>query len=347
MKLLAVADTFVPRDVFESALARFADRAGVRIVTLDEGILLVPSTPSERRIHEYLGHPRQLVAALTDEEVLVVHGAPVTDAVLDASPNLRLVCCARGGPVNIDVAAATERGIPVVIAPGRNADAVADLTLAFMIMLARGLPKAQRYVAATEQIGASNYEGAQFFGHELGGHVLGLIGFGNVGSRVAARALSFGLSIEVYDPFVDPARIEAPGVAVAGLEELVSTSDFVSLHLRVTPENRDFFGPPLFSLMKPSAYFINTARDSLVDEMSLYHALVSGGIAGAALDFLKAPPTPTPTPLRLLDNIVVTPHIGGATYEAGYRGVDIVARQIERYIAGQRLENVCNGVASG
>jgi D-3-phosphoglycerate dehydrogenase len=304
----------------------------VTVITLDEGQTLVPATASEGRIHEYLGHPRQLVDALTDQEVLVVHGAPVTDAVLDASPHLRLVCCARGGAVNVDMAAATERGITVVVAPGRNADAVADLVLCFMVMLARGIPKAQRYVAATEQIGASNYEGAQFFGHELGGQVLGLIGFGHVGTRVARRALSFGTSVLVHDPYVEPARIEEHGARVAGLEELVSSSDFVSVHVRVTPETRDFFGQALFSLMKPTAYFINTARDSLVDEMALYDALVSGRIAGAALDFLKSPPTPTPIPLRLLPNVVVTPHIGGATYEAGYRGVEIVAKQIESYI---------------
>jgi D-3-phosphoglycerate dehydrogenase len=132
---------------------------------------------------------------------------------------------------------------------------------------------------------------------------------------------------------------------VAGLEEVVSTSDFVSLHLRATPENQDFFGARLFGLMKPSAFFINTARASLVDELALYHALTSGGIAGAALDFLKAPPTPTPTPLRPLENVVVTPHIGGATYEASYRGVELVTRQIERYIARQRVENVLNPAA--
>jgi D-3-phosphoglycerate dehydrogenase len=345
VKILGVADSFVTRDMFERALSRLAAVADVRVVMLNEDAVLTPSTPSERRIHEYFGHPRQLIAELTDEEVLVVHGAPVTDAVLDASPRLRLVCCVRGGAVNVDVEAATARGIPVIVAPGRNAEAVADLTLAFMVMLARGIPRAQRYVATHEHIGVSNFEGAQFFGHELGAHILGLIGYGRVGARVATRALSFGMSVAVYDPYVERSRIEAPGITVARLEKVVSTSDFVSLHLRATPENRDFFGARLFGLMKPSAFFINTARASLVDEMVLYHALTSGAIAGAALDFLKAPPTPTPTPLRLLENVVVTPHIGGATYEAGYRGVELATRQIERYIARQRVENVLNPAA--
>lgn len=339
MKILGVADSFVTRDMFERALAPLR-AAAVRVITLDEEHELRPSTPSERRLAEFFGHPRQLSAALSDEDILVVHGAPVTDAVLAASPRLRLVCCARGGAVNVDVDAATDRGIPVVVAPGRNAEAVADLALAFMIMLARGIPQAQRYVATTDQIGVSTFEGARFFGHELGGHILGLIGFGHVGSRVAARAQAFGMPVQVYDPYVDPAQIEASGVTVRGLEELVATSDAVSLHLRATSDNSDFFGARLFGLMKPSAFFINTARDSLVDESALYDALVTGRIAGAALDVLKA--SLTPTPLRLLDNVVVTPHIGGATYEASYRGVEIVARQIERLIAGMRLEHVLN-----
>ncbi len=342
MKILGVADSFVPEDMFERALAPLSGSASIRIIRLDEDEVFTPSTPSERRIHEYFGHPRQLVDALTDEDVLVVHGAPVTEAVLAASPHLRLVCCARGGAVNVDVDAATERGIPVIIAPGRNADAVADLTLAFMIMLARGIPRAQRYVASTETIGLSTFEGAQFFGHELGGHTLGLVGYGNVGSRVAARARAFGLSIQVHDPYVDAAAIAADGVAARDLEDLVATSDYVSLHVRVTPETRGFFGQRLFGLMKPTAYFLNTARESLVDEMALYEALTSGRIAGAAVDFLKAPPTPTPTPLRLLDNIIVTPHIGGATFEAGYRGVAIVAQQIARFIHGERPAHVLN-----
>ena len=342
MKVLGVADSFVTREMFERALAPLRGSMTVRVITLDEEGVLRPSTASERSLAEYFGHPRQLIAALADEDVLVVHGAPVTDAVLDASPRLRLVCCARGGAVNVDVAAATARGIPVAVAPGRNAEAVADLTLALMIMLARGIPRAQRHVASTDQIGVSNFEGAQFFGHELGGHVLGLIGYGHVGSRVATRAHSFGMAVQVYDPYVDGAAVAASGVTVSALEELVASSDVVSLHLRATSENRDFFGARLFGLMKPTALFINTARDSLVDELALYDALVSGRIGGAALDVLKSPPSPTPTPLRLLDNVIVTPHIGGATYEACYRGLEIVAAEIGRFATGTRLANVLN-----
>lgn len=313
-------------------------------MTLDEEDRLVPTTPSERRIREYAGNPRQLVDALTDEDVLVVHGAPVTDAVLDASSRLKLVCCARGGPVNVDAVAAAERGIPIVTSPGKNAESVADLTLAFMIMLARGISRAQRFLLEGGQLGLSTFEGARFFGHDLGSHVLGLVGYGNVGSRVARRALAFDMVVRVHDPYVEASRIDAPGIVASDLEEVVAMSDFVSLHARATPQNVDFFGASLFARMKPGAYFINTARESLVDEAALYDALASGHIAGAALDVLKGAPDGAISPLRQLENVIVTPHIGGATYETSYRGVDMLARQIERDIAGQRLENVYNGV---
>ena len=136
--------------------------------------------------------------------MLVVQGAAVSDAVLAASPKLQLVCCARGGPVNVDLAAATARGIPVVTTPGKNADAVAELTIAFMIMLARRMPEVLRHVEGGGEFGHDNYEGAHWFGHDLAGHVLGLVGFGQIGRRVATRAQAFGMSVVVCDPFVAP-----------------------------------------------------------------------------------------------------------------------------------------------
>lgn len=331
LKILAVGDSYVTPAYFEHGLARLRDRARVRVIALDEQETLSPSTPSERRIHEYAGHPRQLVDALDDEEILVVHGAPVTDAVLDASSRLQLICCARGGPVNVDAVAAAERGIPVLTSPGKNAEAVADLTLAFLLMLARGIPQAQRFLLDGGQLGRSTFEGAQFFGYELGGRTLGLVGYGHVGRRVATRALAFGMTVMVYDPYVAASEIAAPGITPSALDELLAASDAVSLHARATPENANLFGVALFARMKRGAYFINTARESLVDEAALYEALASGHLAGAALDVVRATPG-RPTPLLALPNVIITPHIGGATFETASRGVDMLATQIEHYL---------------
>jgi D-3-phosphoglycerate dehydrogenase / 2-oxoglutarate reductase len=328
-------------------LAKLAAEHRVRFIQLDMEAPFVPTTPSECAINEYAGNPRQLVDALDDEEILLVHGAPVTDAVLDASLNLRVVGVARGGPVNIDLAAASDRGIAVITAPGRNAEAVADLTLAFIVMLARGVMTGVEFVARGGRVGDSAFEGAQFFGHELGGHILGLVGYGNVGARVARRALAFGMSILVYDPYVASTAVEGPGIKMTDLDELLERADFVSMHARVTPETANFFDTRKFSKMKQGSYFINTARETLVDEQALYEALVSQRLAGAALDVLRPGPDDTQSPLVSLPNVIVTPHIGGATHEAALRGVQILAGQIDHYLTGQPMQHVVNRGTTG
>jgi D-3-phosphoglycerate dehydrogenase len=308
---------------------------------LDESQELVPTTASEKAIREYLGTPAQIAARVGAAEVLVVHGAPVTDQVLAAGPNLRLICCARGGPVNVDVAALSARQIPLVNTPGKNAESVADQALAFIIMLARGFPKAQRFLIEGGTLGESAFEGARFIGHDLGGHVLGLVGFGNVGSRVHRRALAFGMRLVVYDPYVRIGEL-ASTEQVSTLAELLAKSDFVSLHVRATPETQNFFGAKEFNAMKAGSFFLNTARESLVDEEALDAALASGHMAGAALDVVKPRSQSGPHPLLRHENVVITPHIGGATHETLLRGVTMVAGEIQRFAAGEPLRAVVN-----
>lgn len=342
MKILVAGDSFVTVENFESAFSGIESSNEVRFIRMDELDRLTPSTESEGRIREFLGSPRQLIREIDCSECLVVHGAPVTDAVLDASSKLKLVCCARGGPVNVDVVSATRRGIPVVTAPGKNADAVADLALCFMIMLSRNIVGALAHVRETRVVGADNYEGNRFFGHELGGKVLGLIGYGRVGKKVATRGLGFGMSILVYDPFVDRSKIERQGIATTDLDSLLRNSDYVSLHARESKENDNLLGRVQFAKMKKTAYFLNTARPSMVDEEALYDALKSRAISGAAMDVLKFDPKRPTNPLLTLDNVIVTPHIGGATFETTTKGADIVAKQIEKYLSGLPLDTVIN-----
>jgi phosphoglycerate dehydrogenase-like enzyme len=342
MKALVVADSFVQSDIFKKGLAGVADDHEIRIIDLDQDQPFTPSTPSERSLRETAGHPSQLIGELHDEDVLVVHGAPVTDAVMDASPRLRLICVARGGPVNVDLEAATKRGIAVVFAPGRNADTVADLTLALMIMLGRGVLKGIDFVRAGNRLGDSAFEGAQFFGNELDGHMLGLIGFGRVGARVAHRAQACGMTVTAYDPYVAASDLRAVGVEPCELRPLIARSDYVSLHARVSEETVNLFGRTEFRLMKPTAFFLNAARDALVDEDALYEALVENRIAGAALDVVRQRPAGSTNPLLTLPNVIVTPHIGGATSEAALRGVLTVAADIQRYLEGIPLKHQVN-----
>jgi D-3-phosphoglycerate dehydrogenase len=346
MKVLVVGDSFVPVPVFEQGLADLRGGHELEYVQLDESQDFVPATASELSIREYLGTPAQVAARVADAEVLVVHGAPVTAEVLDAAPRLRLLCCARGGPVNVDVAAASSRHIPVVNTPGKNAESVADQALAFMVMLARGFPRAQRFLLDGGSLGESAYEGARFLGHDLGGHVLGVVGYGNVGRRVRQRALAFGMKLVIHDPFVQVGEL-ASTEQVPALADLLSRSDFVSLHVRATPETENLFGARQFSGMKRGSYFVNTARESLVDEEALDAALASGHLAGAALDVVRPRSSTGPHPLLRHENVVITPHIGGATHETLLRGVTMVAEEIARFAAGESLRAVTNRAAVG
>jgi D-3-phosphoglycerate dehydrogenase / 2-oxoglutarate reductase len=345
MNILVVGDSFVPVPVFKQGLADLAGEHELEYVQLDESQHFTPSTASELSIREYLGTPAQVAARCADAEILVVHGAPVTEEVLAAAPRLKLLCCARGGPVNVDVAAVSARKIPLVNTPGKNAEAVADQALAFMVMLARGFPRAQRFLIEGGTLGESAYEGARFLGHDLGGHTLGLVGYGNVGRRVHQRAVAFGMRTVVYDPFV---KVGDPSIEqVPALVDLLVQADFVSLHVRATAETENLFGPRQFAAMKSGSYFLNTARESLVDEEALDAALASGHLAGAALDVVRPRSERGPHPLLRHENVVITPHIGGATHETLLRGVTMVGEEIARFAAGESLRAVTNRAAVG
>lgn len=341
MKILVVGDSYMAPSYFERAFEPLEEDHTIEYFQIDSGRAFVASSASEQRLREYEGSPVELVERLPGFEVLVIHGAPVTDEVIAASDVLRLVCSARGGPVNVDLEAASSRGIPVIRTPGKNAEGVADQTLAFLIMLARRFPKAQRFLLDGGRVGASAFEGAAFFGHNLEGHVLGLVGYGNVARQVATRAAAFGMDIVVHDPYLDYDPAE-PVERVGSLNELLSRADFVSLHLRATPENEDFFGAEEFAAMRPDAYFVNTARESLVNEGALADVLASGRLAGAALDVVRPRPEAGVHPLLQYENVVMTPHIGGATHETLARGATMLAEEIVRFSAAEPLLYVAN-----
>lgn len=339
MRVLAVGDSYMPPRFFADAFAALEQVHDVAYLEATPDPAFVCSTPSELRLQEFLGAPSQLVGSMPGVEVLVVHGAPVTEAVLDASSTLRLVCCARGGPVNVDVDAVTARGVPLVNTPGKNADAVADLTLALIIVLARRLPIAERFLATGNQL-RDNWEGRRFMGRDLRGLTLGLVGYGQVGQRVAERARAFRMTLLAYDPYLETADI----TLAPTLEELLARADVVSLHARATAENYHIIGARALAQMKPGGLLINTARETLVDQDALDATLASGQLGGAALDVFDAgPPGERPRLLRH-DNVVLTPHVGGATHETLCRGADMIAAEISRFADGQPLSNVINGV---
>ena len=344
MRVLVVGDPYMPVSAYSDALTGLAGagldgQVELSTLQIDEASPVPPRTESERRLREYVGDPAEIVRAVAGHDVLIVHGAPVSSEVLGAAP-LRLVCCARGGPVNVDVAAATDRGIPVVNTPGKNAEAVAELTIAFALLLIRGVPRASRRLLDGGGFAESVFEGREFFGREAPSLTMGLVGLGHVGREVAWRARALGFTLVGYDP--QPPSVAEPGVDLVSLDSLLARSDVVSLHARLTPHNRQMFSTGRFAQMRPGSYFINTARESLVHEPALRQALEQGILGGAALDVLERSPAGDRHPLLDMPNVFVTPHIGGATAETLARGAQRAVAALASLLAGQVPEDVMN-----
>ena len=343
LRVLVVGDPYMPVSAYADALsdlkgASLEGRIELSTTQIQEVWSAPPTTESGRRLRKYVGDPAEIAAAVAGHDALIVHGAPITSEVLDAAP-LRLVCCARGGPVNVDVAAATDRGIPVVNTPGKNAEAVAELTIAFALLLIRAVPRASRHLIDEGGFGESVFEGREFFGREAPSLTMGLVGLGHVGGEVARRARALGFTVVGYDP-QPPAALA--GVDLVSLDALLDRSDVVSLHARLTPQNRHMFSWDTFTRMRPGSYFINTARESLVDEAALGRALEEGILAGAALDVLERTPPGDRHRLLSMPNVFITPHIGGATTETLARGARRAVAAVADLLAGRVPSDVVN-----
>jgi D-3-phosphoglycerate dehydrogenase len=247
----------------------------------------------------------------------------------------RLKIVARTGvgfdPSRIDVEAAREHKVVVTNMPGSNAIAVAELTMGQMVALARHTVKADQVVKANRWA-----EFSRLIGFELAGKTLGIVGMGNIGTRVALRARAFEMQLLVCDPYIPASHVTALGGRYAGLEEVFAESDFVTLHCPHNRETRHLIGERQLALMKPSAYLVNLARGGVVDEKALYKVLSERRIAGAAIDVLETEPARKDDPLIGLDNVLFSPHIGGSAREATTRGERGAAEEVVRVLEGRQ-----------
>ncbi|HEX8493758.1 MAG TPA: phosphoglycerate dehydrogenase [Pyrinomonadaceae bacterium] len=286
--------------------------------------------------------PEDLRAAVRDCEGLVVRSeTKVTAELMDEAVRLRAIGRAGVGVDNIDVPAATARGIVVMNAPDGNTITTAEHTLALLVALARRVPQ------ANASLRAGRWERKRFIGVELQGKTLGVIGLGRIGRTVAARAHSFGMNIIAFDPFVAPEQARDLELEIAPLDEVFARADFITVHTPLTAETRGIVGAQAFSKMKRGVRIINCARGGLVDERALLAAIKEGIVAGAALDVFEQEPPAADHPLLALEEVIATPHLGASTKEAQEGVAVTVAEQMRDYLLTGALRGAVNVPALG
>jgi D-3-phosphoglycerate dehydrogenase len=277
-----------------------------------------------------------LLAEIADAQALIVRSATkVTPELLDQAPLLKCVGRAGVGVDNIDLEAATKRGIVVMSTPGGNAVSVAEHAFALMLSLARQVPKLDK------AFHEGRWEKSSGGGMEMSGKTLGLIGLGRIGSEVAVRAEAFDMRIVAYDPYISEAAAKEFSVELVSLDKLLAESDFISLHTALSPATQNLLNAASIAKMKKGVFIVNTARGELIDESALTAALKSGHVGGAGLDVFAQEP-PKNTPLAELPNVVGTPHIAGSTTEAQEEVGTQVAVQVKDYLAEGIIRNAVN-----
>ncbi|ASU86358.1 hydroxyacid dehydrogenase [Nocardiopsis gilva YIM 90087] len=291
-------------------------------------------------VQEASGTEERMIEAIADAEVAVTQMAPFTEKVFTAAPHLRLVAVCRGGPVNVDLDAATAAGVAVTYAPGRNAAAAAEFAVGMILAAMR------RIATSSAELLAGTWRGDYYAyanaGVELDGTTVGLVGYGAIGSRVARVLVAFGARVLVSDPFANPARITDDGAEPVELEDLLRRSAVVSLHARLTEQTRHLIDADRLALMPEGAVLVNTARGGLMDYAPLPEALRSGRLGALALDVYDVEPPPADWALRDAPNVIATPHLAGASRQTAERAAHIVAAEVGRYDRGEALAFLAN-----
>lgn len=344
VKVAIIGDEFMLPSMFREALHKACD-ADLVIRDMSNGW---PDTAMEHgyakpgldTLKEYLGDPDEVCQFIDDAEILITHLAPMSRDMLQRLPALKLIAVSRGGPVNIDMDAARDRGIKVVNAPGRNASAVAEFTIGAI------LAETRRIRAGHEALRAGHWRGelyrADLTGRELHEMTVGVIGYGQIGTLLVPILRAFGPRILVCDPYVElSAEDRAAGVEQVTLDQLLAESDIVSIHARVSAETTHLINADTLSKMRAGAVLVNTARGPLVDYPALLDALNSGHLAGAMLETFDVEPPPSDSALLRHPNVTLTPHIAGASVYTVTKAATMAAEEVRRYLSGEAPLNPC------
>lgn len=342
-KALVIGDAMIKGDAFEASAKNFL---GQHIGDLkmgnwesDAGKLQARRLAVEQQGPEIEPLEPLVDAYGKDVELLAGLFIAISSKVINAMPKLRIAGVARAGVENVNIKAATERGVLVFNVVGRNAEAVSDFTVGLLIAEIRNI--------ARSHLGIKNGEWRKNFSNsswvpELKGKTIGLVGFGFIGRLVARKLSGFDVKIFVYDTYVKPSEIEAAGATPVSKEALFRESDFISLHSRLLPGGAAMVGTAELGMMKPTAYLVNTARAGLIDEKALVAALKTRKIAGAGLDVHPSEPIATGSEILTLDNVTLTSHIAGTTREALTRSPDLLMENIAKLLSNDSPNGIAN-----
>ena len=265
------------------------------------------------------------------DAVICTLADPITDELLAAAPRLKIVANYAVGYNNIDVAAATRRGIVVTNTPDVLTDATADLTWALILAVARRVVEGDQWARSGTWPG---WAPTQMLGTDVTGKTLGIIGCGNIGSIVADRAIGLKMKVIAFDPFLSQERAVQLGVEKVELDDLIKRADFITLHTPLTEKTKNIIDADAIKRMKKGVRIVNCARGGLVDEVALYDALKSGHVAGAALDVFSTEPLPGESPLWDMENVIVTPHHGGFHDEYAQKALPTIIENFKHFMAG-------------
>lgn len=349
-KIMIVADgddnkEIMNREDVQSVFARLAEKYNVEIsVVYDDGLACEGDSYIESVMKvetngpSWIKHSKEYLEAIKDANIIVVTFSGVDKELLDAAEKLEMVAVMRGGVENVNVELCTEKNIIVSNAPGRVSEPVADYTMAMIGDVNRGITYCNQYWKPGLKDEFLPYQYPKLF-REM---TVGLVGFGIIGKKVATRLKGFGSKVIAYDPFVSQEQADEYGVTMVELDELMAASDTVSIHARLLPETREMIGEHELSLMKKTAYFVNTARAGLVDEKALLKVLKEKKICGAALDVFQTEPLPDDSEFRSLENCIVTGHLAGRAGNTPVISAEIMCEELDRYLAGEKLKNQRN-----